>query len=62
MQVENVKEEGGGGGNSASSAPASCPFTGKTSNATSSTEPSTCPGSNGEPLTNGHTVESKKND
>ena len=28
MQVANVKEEGGGGGNSASSAPASCPFTG----------------------------------
>ena len=37
---------------------------GKTSNAiASSSDPATCPaGGTGEPLTNGHTVESKKND
>ena len=35
---------------------------GKTSDATaSSSDPATCPGGTPEPLTNGHTVESKKN-
>jgi len=63
-KVENVKEDGGGNSSSSTAAAATCPFTGKTSNATaSSSDSATCPGATAtEPLANGHTVESKKND